>query len=366
MGELFCCRKVVNLPATSQFLFQLNRFIPNTEKNLDIDKISNSSNNSLLSTSSKSDKNNDHKLSKAQKKNKYSKNLKENLIPNKGKYKFLFYDINQNVTLILEKKLDIIKSLEGLSELNFNQKLYLCGNSQLSDIVGSYLFEINPIDPKTNILVNSVYSHYYPALISIKNKFIFCIGGKNKVQCESYIIEENKWDPLPNLPEERYMCTLCYDSNKDILYLFGGINNKKQNDNKIYIESNSILRFKLGVEFLKWEKIEIKSENEKNLLKRNSSASLMFDDQKDNIYILGGENEQKHFLDNIIRFNTNTFGLQKINQKLKFPTIFFNQYGKRCEKNSYLYIFYDKFNSIFKVDKHDFVEFSYEKLEIKN
>lgn len=358
MGELFCCRKVKILQTTNQFLFQINRFIPKFDKNLDIDNISYNSYNSLLSTSSISD-NNDKPPNKAKKKYKDSKNLKENLIPNKGKYKFLFYDINQKITLILEKKLDIVKSLEGLSELNFNHKLYLCGNSKIEDTEGSFLFEINPIDPKTNMLVNSTYSHYYPALISIKNKYIFCIGGRKQVHCESYNIEENKWEPLPNLPEERYMCTLCYETNNDIIYLFGGINNK--NNNKNYIESNYF--FRLKIEIMIWEKIDIKNENEKNLLKRISSGSLMFDDQKDNIYILGGENEQNAFLDNIIKFNINTFGLQKINRKLKFPTIFVNQYGKKCENNSYLYIFFDKFNNIIKIDKHDFVEFSFEKIE---
>ena len=48
MGELFCYRKVINFPTKSQFLFQFNRFIPNSINN----------NNEILNISSNSDNNN--------------------------------------------------------------------------------------------------------------------------------------------------------------------------------------------------------------------------------------------------------------------------------------------------------------------
>ena len=181
------------------------------------------------------------------------------------------------------------------------------------------------------------------------------------MHCESYNIEENHWYPLPNLPEERYMCTLCLDQKNNTVYLFGGINSSKQNnyENKIYIENDYILKLTKGINLM-WEKIEIKNENEKKLLKRISAGSLIFDNQKDNIYLLGGENENLNSLDDIIKFNIDSSGVININKKLDFPTIFFNQYGKKSEINSYIYIFIDKFNNIINIDEHDYVEWSYE------
>ena len=146
--------------------------------------------------------------------------------------------------------------------------------------------------------------------------------------------------------------------------MFGGINSSKQNDNKmLYIENDYILKLKKNINRI-WEKIEIKNENEKKLLKRISAASLIFDEQHNNIYILGGENEQKNFLDDIIKFDTNSLSLINTNKKLEFPTIFFNQYGIKCENNNFSYVFFDKFNNVIKIDKHDFIEWSYDILEI--
>ena len=133
---------------------------------------------------------NDEKIGKDSINDDKPNHLKENLLPNKGKYKLLFYDITLNNTIIIERKLEIVKSLEGLSELNFEQKLYLCGNSRLEDNEGSFLFELDPLNPKTKILVNSTYGHYYPSLISFENKYIFCIGGKNQIHCEKYYLKK--------------------------------------------------------------------------------------------------------------------------------------------------------------------------------
>ena len=362
MGQYSCCRKSESFSPSNQFLLQINRYIPKSKNQYELDNLSNN-NCELFNLSSNLDNNNIN-LENNNKSFNMAKDLKENLSSNKGKYKFLFYDINLNNELIIEKQLDIVKTIEGISELNFEQKLYLCGNSRLEDVEGSFLFEINPINPKSKILINSNYGHYYPSLISFKNKYIFCIGGKKQIHCESYNMEQNYWTPLPNLPEERYMCTLCLDSKNNHIYLFGGINSSKQNVDKIlYIENDYILRLKNNINMI-WEKISIKNENEKKLLKRISAASLIFDEQQNNIYILGGENEQKNFLDDIIKFDTNSLSFIDTNKKLEFPTIFFNQYGIKCENNNFSYVFIDKFNNIIKIDKHDFIEWSYDILEI--
>ena len=369
MGQFACCRKNLTFSPKDKFLCQINRFKHSKKNQNGMNDINN--NNCLLNFSSSSDNSNNNINNNTNNINNEKigidsindilpNNLKENLLPNKGKYKLLFYDITLNNTLIIERKLEIVKSLEGLSELNFEQKLYLCGNSRLEDNEGSFLFELNPLNPKTKILVNSTYGHYYPSLISFENIYIFCIGGKNQIHCEKYNIEKNCWLPLPNLPEERYMSTICFDPNNTSLYLFGGINSTKPNINKtLYIENNYILRLKNQMNSL-WEKIDIKTENEKKLLKRILAGSLVFNDQEDNIYILGGENDQKNFLNDIIKFNIKTFSFTDTNKKLKFPTIFFNQYPTKYQGNNFMYVLFDKFNNIIKIDKHDFVEYSYD------
>ena len=144
-----------------------------------------------------------------------------------------------------------------------------------------------------------------------------------------------------------------------MIYLFGGINSKKQNinSNEIYIENNYILRMKITV-CMMWETIVIKNEYEKVFLERISAGSLIFDDQEDDIYILGGENKQKKLLDTIIKFNIHSFSLTTTDQKLKFPTTFLNQYPKKYENDNYLYFFIDNFNNIIKIDEHNFLQLS--------
>ena len=81
MGNNFCCGKS-NSPLTNNFLFQINRFIPksnsNSNSNLDSNTFSNNINLDNIN-----DNNNNN-------------NLKEKLISEKGKYKFLFYRNNKN------------------------------------------------------------------------------------------------------------------------------------------------------------------------------------------------------------------------------------------------------------------------------
>ena len=102
MGQLFCFRKVNDEHSTlSQSLLQINRYMNNN----------NVSNYKIL-------------LSRDQNR---IKNIKENLVSRKSKYNMIYYDINKKEAIIMKRKLEGILSLEGLSELNINNKLYICG-----------------------------------------------------------------------------------------------------------------------------------------------------------------------------------------------------------------------------------------------
>ena len=335
------CREAAAQQITKQSLLQINRYIFDNGNNI-----------------------HENNLKKIPLLSNDTNNVIENLKSKNGKYNLIFYDIDKNETIIIEKNLESLKTLEGLSELNFNNKLFLCGNSSPDDKQGSFLFELNPFNPETQIYSNSKYSHYYPSLISIKNKSIYCIGGKNQIKCESYDNLQNKWISLPDLPEERYLCTLCHDELNNIVYLFGGINNmNKIENNKIYIEYNNFLRLKNdnNIGFI-WEKIDVKNNN--NLLNRISSGSLIFEGQENYIYIFGGENDKNQLLDDIITFDISTQNICETNKTLEFPTKFLNQYPIKSDTNQYLYVFFDKFNNAIKIDKHNFVDFTFGELNI--
>lgn len=334
MGQLFCCGKVNNdqlMP--SQYLLQINRFLPYNKK----------------------------LYSKNKKKNifeNFTKNTQENLMSLNYKYNMIYCDINTGQSILMVRKLEPKKTIEGMSELNLNNNLYICGSSSPipEEKEGSYLFEINPLNPETKILPNSKYSHYYPALIAIQKKYIYCIGGKNQEHCELFDLQENQWAALPNLPEERYLCTLCCDEMNNIVYLFGGINSKNHLQKfKLPIEYDYFLRLKniINVGFI-WEKIEVK--NNKILLNRISAASLIFENEENYIYIFGGKDEQENLLDDIIIFSIETLTFQKTEHKLDFPTEFMNQYPIKSNINNFSYVFLDKFNKRIIIDKHDYVE----------
>jgi len=329
MGQLFCCGKVNDYHHDqNQYLLQMNRY---KEKNV---------------------------YKKYEEPFSYNepKDLEENIISKNGKFSMLYYDINKNETIIMEKKLEDIRSLDGMSEINFNNNLYICGNK--------FLYEINPLNPETIVLSDLNYWHCYPSLISIKEKYIYCIGGKNQCHCELYDIDTNTWSALPNLPEERYLCSLCYDKKNNIIYLFGGINNKNEiHGKKLPIEYDYFLRLKEDLNIgLVWEKILVK--NNKNLLNRISAATLIFEGNENFIFILGGEDEENHLLNDIIKYDINNQSFIQLNHKLNFPTKFFNQYSIKSDMNNFLYVFLDMFNNPINIDKHNFFELNIDELKI--
>ena len=345
MGQLFCCRKVdFNQLKYDQYLLQINRYVNNNDSN----------NNKKIK------KNNIFQFEEIIQNN--NKNLDENLFPINSKFIMIFYEINKNQKIIMKRKLESIKTLEGLSELNHNNNLYLCGSSSLipESEEGSHFFQLNPLNPETKILPKAKYPHYYPALISIKKNYIYCIGGKSQHHCEGYNINENKWIPLPNLPEERYLCTLCYDELNNFIYLFGGINDKNHlHKDKLSIEYDYFLRLKNDIDNNNnsaiWEKIHV--QNNKILLNRISAASLIFEKEEKYIYIFGGKDDQEHYLDNVIKFDIEEQSFKAIDQKLDFPTEFLNQYAIKSDLNNFIYVFLDKFNNPIIIDKHNFVDF---------
>ena len=181
MGKINCCIDDKIKYDDNKKLFQMNRL---KEKGIDKDK--DKEHNSTKDTEE------------------FNKDLEDDLNLNNGQYQLLSYDIEENTLFKYVIKIPIITSLNGLSELNLNSKLYLCGTPSKEEDASSYLFQITLQTLNTQIMVSSQYGHYYPSLISINNNKIICVGGKNQRQCEIYDTIINHWAIIPELPEERY------------------------------------------------------------------------------------------------------------------------------------------------------------------
>ena len=287
--------------------------------------------------------------------------IKENKENNK--YQILSYDIEENILYKHYIKIPILTSLEGISELNLKSKLYLCGSPSTNKDSSSYLFQLDIQSLSPKIMVNSKYNHYYPSLIAINNDKIICVGGKNMTYCEIYDTAIDHWSLLPELPEERYKCTLCFDYKNKYIYLFGGINTRKNkrlnnSNSKNYIEKDNILRIlTINNNFAIWEKISIENKNEKRLLCRVSSAALFFGENS--IIIIGGENEEGKAMKNISKFDINKQRIESSKHSLEFPSIFNNQstfidYGFNSLDEKNFFYFFDSKNNIHIINKQQY------------
>ena len=142
----------------------------------------------------------------------------------------------------------ILFSLKGASQIysSANQVLYICGSTfssvEDSDFSSSALYSIDiskePL--KVSIEVTSCYYHYHPSLAMYKKEILVVVGGLDSRKCEYYSISNKKWKNLPELPEDRYGCSLYCDDTASTLYLFGGYDRR----NKRRRSSDSFEAFK--------------------------------------------------------------------------------------------------------------------------
>ena len=242
--------------------------------------------------------------------------------------------------------LRVISNLEGLSQLNVNNSLYLCGINELKNenVIGSLLLKVNIEEKKTSIifLVNSIFTHYNPSMTIWKSDLIIVVGGKDQIECEGYIISKSKWIELPFLCEDRYKCSLYSDDKNNVIYLFGGFSKITNNNIK------SILKLNLDL-CEKWDIILIR-ENE-NYLSRNSSACFMFEND-DIIYICGGCNNRNEETEFICEYNIDNRTLRKSKYNMKINCSFDLQgFG---DLNKQHFVFMDNNFLVHTISRKDF------------
>lgn len=393
MGISVCCGESRGFKTSNLHIYQINRYYSETESSPNIDL---PEKNSFLESPNQSkvykgdllnkdstisdrlnsetliiDENtNDIKNSINSNEKEKKVKRKQNLKNIKGEFQLYSYDIEEERFYKFKIIFPIIKSIEGLSELLIKSTYFLCGISPKQKNEGSFLFKINldtvfeDEDINAQILINSHHSHVYPSLISDQKGQILCIGGKGQTQCELFNSNLNKWFMLPNLPEERYKCNLCLDSKDIYVYLFGGINRKQlKNKNENNLEDNDymILRMDL-IKQLAWEKIIIKNESKNLIINRFSSACFTFKNDDDFIFLIGGENAEKNYLDNIIRYSISKEIFEATGIKLESKAKFTNQYG--ILKDYQTYCFIDSLNKIHTIDRHDCLPMDYHPSQI--
>ena len=256
------------------------------------------------------------------------------------------FDIEEEKCFKQKLLLRVIKDLSGISQLNVNNSLYLCGinDENRENVIGSYLFKINfeMSNQSPIFLVNSVFSHESPSMTIWKSDLIIVVGGKEQIECEGYIISKSKWIELPPLPEDRYRCSLYSDEKNNLIYLFGGLSTITNNNMK------NILRMNMEL-CDKWDMILIK-ENE-GFLARNSSVAFMFDNS-DIIYICGGKNNNGQETEYICEYNITSKSVKKSKHSMKNICSFDMQGFGDLNKNYFAFI--DNSFIVHSISRNDF------------
>jgi len=244
------------------------------------------------------------------------------------------YDVEYRHSYDLDLNFFLIKDLDGLGQVNFNNNLFLCGSAKNSVNTGSYLVKYDPkkVNNNTTILINSIYNHYFPTIIGFKSDYLMVIGGEDNLKCECYNLQINKWKIMPELPEERYKSNAIFDENNDTIYLFGGF------DSFTRLNRDGILKLNLKV-LSDWEYLIIKKSN--NLFARNSFSLIKSD--RNFIMLLGGIGNEGEKLDNIVEFDLNNFKLTLSKKKLSKCSSFIQTGGMDLNKTSY-FLFDDEFH----------------------
>ena len=269
----------------------------------------------------------------------------------------LIVDIEEERIFRSKVSLRIVSSIKGMSQLNIDNSLYLCG-SESESTLGAYMINIDntkSTNSDVKFLVNAQYPHVNPSMLAIPSNSILAIGGKKQIKCEKFDITNSKWKYIPELPEERYKCNLFIDANSKYVYLFGGF------CSELGRNCDDILRMKLDTQMI-WERISIREGAE--LLSKTSSGIIRDKDEEKKskvVYILGGKDNQKELCDSIVEFDMKKRKARRIKTQLKYKAKFVNQMGVNVDKNTYVLI--DKKGNIHTMNFNDFSLYSEEETQ---
>lgn len=206
---------------------------------------------------------------------------------NNDRPKVIVYDVEYDNSYSLNLQLRFLKSLDGITQINFNNKLFLCGASEEDNLGGSYLICFDPVKATTIPMINSIYHHYYPTICAFHSTNILVVGGKNSVKCELFNTETSKWKYLPDLPSVRYGCTGFVDVDNEYVYLFGGYNpskfdliTKSSNLDTSVLTTDSNFKGKVS-------NLREKSDSNTKNIRKNTNETHLNDDQRLTVLRIG-------------------------------------------------------------------------------
>lgn len=257
--------------------------------------------------------------------------FKKLLGPDNQEKKFIsIYDVEYKQAFDIDLNFCLIKDLDGLGQINFNNNLYFCGSPRTHVNTGSYLLRYDPKKPNNNtsLLITSIHNHYFPTIIGFKSEYLLVIGGELNLKCECYNLQLNKWKQMPDLPEERYKSNGFFDEESDTVYIVGGYDSFTQ------CNRNTILRLNLK-NLNEWEILNVKKNS--NLIARNSFAIIKQD--KNSVMILGGIGNENEKYDNIIDLDYINLEVIKARKKLSKSATFLQSGG--CDLNNTSYFLFD-------------------------
>lgn len=233
--------------------------------------------------------------------------------------------------------------ITGMAQISIGNILYLIGNNCEKDNKDQRQSRAKCLDINTvalpisiNYSLPSKYYHYYPSLCHCNKEGLYVIGGKASTQCELFSIDKKTWTELPELPSERYGCSIiCYGPKKTLI-AFGGLNTVT---NQL---SNEIIQ--LTINNNSWDKIGELKEN--NI--RYWSGIINY---KQSIFLFGGIGLNGKTTDEIssvdmtdIDLSSNTISNLNLSTMSKFHSIF--SYGNN---NGIFYLFDEEVFQIHKV-----------------
>jgi len=244
--------------------------------------------------------------------------------PNKSKNILEIFDIENEVSLKYQT-IFLLNSFEGFGQLNYNDIFYLCGGSE-KKVGATYFFMYDPRCNNNNLqsLINCFHDHKYPAMTGYKNEYIVAVGGVDSCKCELYSKSKNRWRNLPELPENRYGCSLIVDEKLEFLYLFGGINQD--------IYYGSILRLNLKTLIL-WDSVIVKENY--NLLQKSHFA--IFKSDRNSFLLVGGSKRGNEYTDDIIEFDLTSKAAKQSKLRLNKPSKFILNNHMEMENQFYFF-----------------------------
>ena len=249
------------------------------------------------------------------------------------------FDIESEI-IIKTQPFILLNSFEGLSQLNFNNSLYLCGGNDKKK-GGTYFLMYDPVKAINSLtmMINCLFDHKFPSMIGYKNEFIIVVGGlESNVKCEIYGLIKKKWKALPDLPEVRYGCSLLNDEKQDIVYLFGGISSDNYCGSVLKLNMKSLIV---------WESLVVKDNS--SLLQKSHFSILKYD--KNTILLLGGSNNDEEFSDSVIEFDLITKSARSSILKLKKHAKFsMSNYADLNNQNFFLFDINSNFHIFNKIE----------------